>query len=149
MFRKSLLTLGCLGVALLAIAQEPKSAPAATRTLKVKLSYTGTGTVDEKHQIIVFLFDTPDFVQGNGIPIGTKSAKAKNETVSFTDITTSPVYIVATYDPSGGYDGASGPPPSGSSIGLHASSGQPDPIKIEPGKTVEIELTFDDTIKMP
>ena len=27
------------------------------RTLKVKLHYTGSGTVDEKHKIITFLFD--------------------------------------------------------------------------------------------
>jgi hypothetical protein len=46
--------LGCLA------AQEkaPEKAP-APRTLKVKLNYTGSGTVDEKHKIIVFVFDTP------------------------------------------------------------------------------------------
>jgi hypothetical protein len=27
--------------------------------------------------------------------------------------------------------------------------GTPEPIKIDPGKTVEIELAFDDTAKMP
>src|ERR1017187_8142118 len=43
----------------------PEKAPAG-RTLKVKLKYTGPGTVDEKHKIFVFVFDTPDFVHRSG-----------------------------------------------------------------------------------
>ena len=31
---------------------------AATRTLKVNVKYTGSGTVDDKHKIQVFLFDS-------------------------------------------------------------------------------------------
>jgi hypothetical protein len=42
----------------------------------------------------------------------------------------SPVHVSAVYDPAEGYDGRSGPPPSG-------------------GKTLEIEPAFDDTAKMP
>jgi hypothetical protein len=47
-------------------------------------------------------------------------------------------------------DGQSGPPPSGSSLGLYSTSpGEPAPLKLEDGKTVEIDLTFDDSAKMP
>jgi len=123
---------------------------AATRTLKVKLHYNGSGTVDDKHKIQVFLFDTPDFVQGNAMPTGMKMAAAKDETVTFTDISGSPVYAVAVYDPTGGYDGQSGPPPSGSSLGMYTKEPPaPAPINIDAGKTVEIDLPFDDSAKMP
>jgi hypothetical protein len=123
---------------------------AAPRSLKVKLHYTGSGTVDDKHKIQVFMFDSPDFTQGNAMPTGTKIAASKDETVTFGDIAGSPVYIVAVYDPTGGYDGESGPPPSGSSLGMYSKEPPaPAPINIDPGKTAEIELPFDDAVKMP
>jgi hypothetical protein len=123
---------------------------AATRTLKVKVNYTGSGTVDDKHKIQVFLFDSPDFVQGNAMPTGMQMTASKNGSVTFSDIAGSPVYAAGIYDPTGGYDGASGPPPSGSSAGLYTKEPpKPEPINIDAGKTVEIDLPFDDTTKMP
>lgn len=129
---------------------KPEEKQAATRTLKVKLAYSGAGAVDEKHKIFLFLFDSADFVQGGVMPIGAKSAAAKDETVTFADLTVSPVFVAVSYDPKGEYDGVSGPPPSGSSMGMYSKTpGTPEPVKIEPGKTVQIELAFDDTAKMP
>jgi hypothetical protein len=123
---------------------------AATRTLKVNVKYTGSGTVDDKHKIQVFLFDSPDFMQGNAMPTGMQMTAAKDGTVTFSDIGSSPVYTAAIYDPKGEYDGASGPPPSGSSAGLYTKEPpKPAPISIDAGKTVEVDLPFDDTIKMP
>ncbi len=136
--------LGCLA------AQEkaPEKAP-APRTLKVKLNYTGTGTVDEKHKILVFVFDSPDFMQGNAMPVGTEATGSKTGTVTFPDLASSPVYVTAVFDPTGQYEGMSAPR-SGSSLGLYGKTpGTPDPIKIEPGATAEVELAFDDTAKMP
>jgi hypothetical protein len=143
---------GMLLVTLLPLAaQQPKpEEKAAPRTLKVKLNYTGTGTVDDKHKIIVFLFDSPDFMQGGVMPFATQSASAKDATVTFADLAVSPVFAVAVYDPTGAYDGESGPPPSGSSAGMYTKTpGQPEPIAIEPGKTAEVELAFDDSFKVP
>lgn len=149
-----------MGTALLAVlaqaaqdkpkeSQEKAKAP-APRTLKVKLNYTGTGTVDAKHPIFVFLFDTADFTGGGVMPIGSQGASAKDGVVTFTDLIASPVYAVACYDPTGGYDGVSGPPPSGSSTGMYMKEpGIPAPIPIEEGKTAEVELTFDDSFKTP
>ncbi len=146
------LTAGMLVLALaplVAQQSKPEEKP-APRTLKIKLNYTGTGTVDSKHPIILFLFDSPDFVQGGVMPFASQSAQAKNETVTFSDLSTSPVYAVAVFDPTGGYDGQSGPPPSGSSMGMYSKTpGTPEPIKVDPGKTIEVELAFDDTAKMP
>src|ERR671927_128852 len=76
-----------------------------SRRLQVKLHYTGAGTVDEKHKIFAVLFDTPNFTSNGGgaIPIMLKAATAKDEMVAFSDVTTSPVYAAASYDPSGNY----------------------------------------------
>ena len=140
------------GLIALAFAFQPSRAQdkAAGRTLKVKLRYTGSGTVDDKHKIFVFMFDSPDFVQGNAMPIGSQQTGHKEETVTFAGIDKSPVYIVAAYDPAGGYDGQSGPPPTGSSIGLYTKEPpKPEPITIDQGKTGEVDLPFDDSVKMP
>ena len=139
---------GCVAAQDKAPEKAPARAP-APRTLKVKLNYTGTGTVDEKHKIIVFLFDSPEFMQGNAMPVGMQAAAAKTGAVTFSDIASSPVYVTAVYDPTGEYEGMSAPP-SGSSMGLYSKTpGTPEPVRIEPGQTAEIELAFDDTAKMP
>jgi hypothetical protein len=130
--------------------QSARAQDKSSRTLKVKLHYTGSGTVDDKHKIFVFMFDSPDFTQGNVMPIGSQTAAGKDETVTFSAIDKSPVYIVAAFDPSGGYDGQSGPPPTGSSLGMYSKQPpQPEPIAIDQGKTVQVDLPFDDTAKMP
>jgi hypothetical protein len=116
-----------------------------------EVKYSGLGTVDEKRRIILFLFDSPDFVQSaaNAMPIDAQSASAKDATVSFPDISTSPVYLVAVYDPTGSYEGMSAPP-SGAIVGVYAKApNQPEPIKVEAGKTAEIDLAFDDSIRIP
>ncbi len=151
--RKYLLLAVALFVAPLVYGQQNNNQNKApnTRVLKVKLNYTGSGQVDAKHKIFVVLFDSPDFATGGGTPpIGVKSATAKDETVTFADLGTSPVYVAASYDSSGNYDGESGPPPSGASLGMYQKTpGTPAPIEIEPGKTVQVELAFDDSSKMP
>lgn len=151
--KRLLFAAGLLGVTcMVATAQQPKpeEKPATTRTLKAKLNYTGAGTVDEKHKIFLFVFDSPDFMQGGSMPVGFGSASAKDGTVTITDLAVSPIYIAVAYDPTGGYDGQSGPPPSGASMGVYAKTpGTPEPVKIDPGKTAEITVAFDDSFKMP
>jgi hypothetical protein len=118
--------------------------------LQVKLNYTGAGKVDDAHKIFVFLFDSPDFMQGNVMPIASQAATAKDQTISFSDLSAATVYIVAAFDPKGEYDGMSGPPPSGSSLGLYCKEpGKPAPTALEAGKTARVDLPFDDTAKMP
>jgi hypothetical protein len=123
---------------------------AGTRTLKVKLHYTGAGRVDDQHKIFVVLFDSPEFTKGEGAPpFAMKSATAKDKTVTFSDFTISPVYAAASYDPTGHYDGRSGPPPSGSSLGMYSKTpGIPEPINVKAGTPVQIEIALDDSVKM-
>ena len=143
---------GLLALALTAVAaaqEKPAEKKSEPRTLKVKVNYTGSGQVDAKHPIFVFVFDTPVFSE-NAMPIGAGTTAAKDGTVTITDLSASPVYVVAAYDPQGAYDGQSGPPPSGSSMGVYSKNPpEPEPVKIEPGATVQIELPFDDSAKMP
>jgi hypothetical protein len=116
-------------------------------TVRVKVHYTGAGAVDEKHKILVFLFDTPDFVRGGQVPFAKMDATKKSATVAFSDVSKSPAYVTAVYDPKGAYDG--GPPPVGASLGMYSkTSGEPGPVKVEAGKTVSVEVNFDDTVKM-
>lgn len=148
--KRSLFLFGMLGaVCVAAAATQAKTEEKTARTLTVKVNYTGAGTVDDKHRIFLFVFDSPDFVQGNAMPIGGTSASSKTESVEITGLNASPVYVVASYTPDGSYDGQSGPPPAGSSLGMYSKTpGTPEPVKIEPGKAASIELAFDDNYKM-
>jgi len=122
---------------------------AAGNSFKVNVHYTGSGTVDDKHKILVFLFDSPEFIHGQGMPFTNQGVSSKDGSVTFSNVAQSPVYVSAVYDPSGNYDGQSGPPPTGASLGLYAKTpGEPAPVTLEAGKTVEIGLSFDDSYKM-
>ena len=127
-------------------AQEKAPAP---RSVKINVHYTGTGTVDDKHPILVFLFDSPDFINGQVIPFATQRVTSKSTSTTFSDVSKSPVYVSTVYDPSGAYEGQSAPP-SGSSLGMYTTNGKdPGAVNAEPGKTAEIDLSFDDSVKMP
>jgi hypothetical protein len=122
----------------------------AGSTLVVEVSYTGSGTVDASHKIIVALWDTAEFVKdGTSVaPIATKRIASKSGAATFQSVQKSPSYISMGYDPSGQWDGESGPPPSGTSLGLYSKQpGTPAPIELKPGKTTKIAGTFDDSFK--
>ncbi len=117
------------------------------RTLQVQLHYTGSGTVDETHKIVVALWYEPE---PGGPPVAVQSTTSKDGTVTFSDIQKVPAYVSAAYDPTGKWDGESGPPPSGSSLGMYSKAPpKPEPIDISPGKTAKVTISFDDTAKMP
>lgn len=121
---------------------------AAGRTLKVNVHYTGSIPVDDTHKVFVFLFSSTEFMQGNGSPIATQATALKDDTLTFSDLTDSPVYLAVVIDPSGTYN-AQSQPPAGSSTAVYGKEPNvPDPINIEPGKTSEISITFDDTHRM-
>lgn len=128
-------------------AQDAKSVN-NNRTLKVQLHYTGNGKVDEKHKIFVFVFDTPDFTHGDAAPVDTHEAVGKDEEVTFSNVSQSPVYAALIYDPNGEYDGQSAPP-SGVTVAMYSKTpGVPEPISIDSGKAVEVTIAFDDSHKL-
>ena len=121
----------------------------AASKLEVHLNYTGSGTVDDKHKIYVVLWDSPEFVTGEVTPVELQASSTQKGTVTFSDVKKVPAYLSAVYDSKGEWDGQSGPPPEGSSLGLYSKSpGKPEPIDIKPGKTATIQLSFGDSIKM-
>lgn len=118
-------------------------------SLRVRVHYKGSGTVDEKHKILVFLFDSPEFHRGGVMPFAVMGTSSKDGTVMFDDVAKSPVYVGTVYDPSGKYGEQQGPPPAGASLGMYSKTpGEPAPVSIEVEKIASIELPFDDTVKM-
>ena len=122
---------------------------AAAQGLQVQLHYTGAGTVDATHKMFVGLWDSPDF-HGGGPPADVQSASSKDGTVTFSHVGTAPVYVTVAFDQTGQWDGASGPPPSGTSVGMYSKAPpKPDPISVTPGKVTKVTISFDDTSKVP
>ena len=131
-----------LGGALLAPAQQEGL------TLQVQLHYTGSGTVDAGHKIFVALWDSADL--SGGPPTEVKSATTKNATVTFSNVKKVPAFVSAAFDPTGQWDGASGPPPTGASLGMYSKAPpKPDPIDIKPGTIAKVTITFNDAAKVP
>jgi hypothetical protein len=134
---------------LLAAAPNAVSQDSSARSkLKVHVTYSGTGTVDEKHKVYVVLWDSPDFVTQGSMPVEIQSTASKDGTVTFEDVKKTPAYISSVYDAGGTWD-AQSPPPDGCSLGLYSKTpGKPEPVDLKPGDTTTIELTFDDSVKM-
>ena len=145
MDRRSFMLSGTVLMSALTARAQDKSSK-----LEVQVTYTGSGTVDEAHKVYVVLWDNPNFVteEAGSPPVDLKGISSKSAAAQFDNVQTNPVYVSMVYDPSGKWD-ASSPPPAGSSLGVYAKEpGKPAPIPIEPGKTVKISATFDDSFKM-
>lgn len=139
----------CLGVLLTVPRGGAFQAATPASTLEVHLNYKGAGTVDDKHKLYAVLWDSPDFVSGQAMPVELQSSADKHGALTFSNVKASPAYVSAVYDSKGEWDGQSGPPPEGSPLGLYSKTpGKPEPIDVKPGKTVSVELSFDDTVKM-
>jgi hypothetical protein len=117
--------------------------------VQVNATYTGAGTVDEKHKVYVVLWDTADFVKGEGsAPVAIESISSKSGTVTFDGVKKTPAYVSAVYDSSGQWN-AQSTPPDGASLGLYSKGpGAPEPVNLQSGKTAKIDLAFDDSVKM-
>src|SRR5262245_1696061 len=84
-------------VAVDAAAQTPPAQTAAVNNVTGTVNSTGKGVVDANHAITVFLFSTPE-INAQSRPLGAPQVTQKNgATVTFTNVTTTPVYIVAIY----------------------------------------------------
>jgi len=139
--------LGVLGSAI----TNARQATGQSSTVQVQVNYTGSGAVDEKHKIWVQLWNSPDFMSGSsGPPMQEQSTSSKTGTVTFTNVQKPVVYVSAAYDPNGQWDGMSGPPPAGSSLGIYSQEpGKPAPVKLTPGTTSKALVSFNDAVKMP
>jgi hypothetical protein len=165
MYRKIALAWAFVVVCVLTLAPANSKAASEQRTLKVKLNYTGTERVDQRHKIYVLVFDANPFtskslidVTGVAAPpapeagvchiLRRETASGKNQTLTFKGLGPS-VYAMAFLDKTGAYDPHEDPP-SGSPMGIYGkAAGNADPIALKEGKAVGITLTFDDSHKTP
>ena len=123
---------------------KPPPPPAATNDVSVTISYTGKGVVDPKHPIILFLFTEPNPGAGSQ-PIAAPETATKNgATVTFKNVTASPVYIAAVYSEKGDYTGVGGPPPPGTPIGMYQKDAKSPPTPVTPGPKTRVKMTFSD-----
>ena len=142
--------LGFSGFALLALtavdaaAQTPAAQTPPANNITVTVNYTGKGVVDANHAITVFLFASPD-LHAQSSPITGQTLVKNGGSVTFTNVTTTPVYIVAVYSEAGGYVGRGGPPPAGTPIAHYRTAPKSPPAAVKPGPKVAVKMTFNDS----
>ena len=114
-------------------------------TVKVMVNYKGKGTVDAKHRVWVWVFNSPDIGPGS-MPIAEASIDANGAVATFEGIDAERVWIAAAFDETGSMSG-NAPPPSGSPVGIFTG---PDgaPKSVVPGEPAVV-LTFDDSFRLP
>jgi hypothetical protein len=129
----------------LATTVGPVAEVGAAGDVAVTVTYKGKGTVDQTHEIWVFLFPSPEIAGAR--PIATEVVRKNGGTATFTGITQSPVYIRTVYDEKGDYDGFSGPPPAGTPIGQYSKDAKTI-APVTPGPGAKIKMAFSDAVRM-
>jgi len=138
--RKLLAT--CLAIAGLTMLGSASVIPVQSGDVSVTVTYKGKGPVDDKHQILVFLFDHP-IPTAESRPLALQTVVKNGGTATFKSVSTSPVYVTLVYDEKSNYDGRSGPPPAGTPVSQYQKAGKPVPVT--PGAGTKVTATFDDT----
>ena len=118
------------------------------KTIKLKVTCEGSGEVNATSAIYVAAWDTPN-IQGGAFPIGGQVVVENGGVASFENLSAATIYLTALYVP-GGWDQVSAPP-SGTSVGVYNPDAgfAPGAVEVGDGETVEVELSFDDTILLP
>jgi hypothetical protein len=129
-------------------APQGAAASAATgqQSLSVTVKYTGKGVVDASHDLLIALLPTPT-VSSDSRPLAMLPVTKNGGVASFTNVTSSPVYVLAVYDDKGTWDAQAGPPPAGTPIGWYMAPKTSVPAPVKPGAKVTISLTFDGSKK--
>jgi hypothetical protein len=120
---------------------KPAAAKPAASDVAVTVTYKGKGTVDANHQLIAWLFTDPA-ITADSRPIATMSTAKNGDTLTFKDVSATPVYVFVAFDRQGGYDGRSGPPPAGTPTALYGKNGAAAPVK---AGGAPLKITFDDS----
>ena len=142
------------GIAAVALMFSPllfaQDKPAHSGKLAVSIQYTGQGTVDKDHRIWIWLFDNPDSSSWvNTPPLAVGQLSENGAAFNFSELPKE-VYIAMAFDEKGGYDGTSGPPPSGTHIGIYGMASGGSPAAVETGaEDKELKTSFDDSMRMP
>jgi hypothetical protein len=141
----ALAMLGVLGILTSGSARAGQAA--ASGKLNVVLNYTGSGAVDQNHRIWIWLFDTPN-ISTDSEPIATGVVSSNGAAYKFVGLPKA-VYIAAAYDEKGGYDGTSGPPPSGTPYTIYGGGSGAAAAVPTGGDDASVTVSFDDTLRIP
>jgi hypothetical protein len=114
--------------------------------LNLTVTYKGKGTVDDTHEIFVWVFDNPN-ISGSSQPIAAGVLKKNGGAVKFTDLAATPVYVAVAYDDKGDYDGQSAPPP-GTPVAVYSTDGTGTAAPIDVKEPAQVSMTFDDSYRM-
>ena len=119
------------------------------RSVKVTVTYQGSGEVSGDHAIYLSVWDSPDFGGATAQPLATLVVQENGGAVTFESLTASPVYVTALYDEQGGWDQLS--VPSGMPAGAYSTDGfgTPAAVEVSNSQTAEITLAFDDAFRLP
>ena len=115
------------------------------RTLKVTVNYTGNDEVSATNAVFVSVWTSPPVGDATGLLSG-EVVRENGATVTFENLTASPVYLVAFYDTQGDGIIASGMPFGAYGVDAY---GAPSAIVVGDSQTVEVEISFDDTLRIP
>ena len=127
--------------------QAPAAAAAAgQQNLTVTVKYTGKGVVDASHDVLVALLPGPQ-VGPQSRPLQMQSVTKNGGVATFTNVGSSPVYVLAVYDDKGTYDYQAGPPPAGTPMGWYMAPKTTVPAPVTPGAKATVALTFDGSKK--
>jgi hypothetical protein len=141
----ALAMLGVLGIFTSGNARAGQAAESGK--LSVVLNYTGSGAVDQNHRIWIWLFDTPN-ISTESEPIATGVVSSNGGAYKFIGLPKD-VYIAAAYDEKGGYDGTSGPPPSGTPYTIYGGGSGAATAVPTGGDTASVAVSFDDALRIP
>jgi len=134
----------CVAVAGLTASGTAAVIPVRVGDVVVTATYNGKGPVDDKHAILVFLFDYPN-PNAERPPLMVQAITKNGGTATFKSVTANPVYVTLVYDEKSSYDGRTGPPPLGTPIGAYSKAGKPVPVV--PGADAKVTVGFDDTVR--
>jgi hypothetical protein len=129
----------------LAAALPLAAASGAPDAITVRVTYTGVGPVDSRHDLQVFIFDDPE-IGRSSVALDFSRLPENRGTVEFRHVTTDPVFVAVAYNASGDYDGATGPPPAGTPIAIYRIGKRSAAAPVHPGDSIAIE--FDGSTQM-
>ena len=119
-------------------------------SLEVVVTYTGQdGEVSSDNPLVVVIFDTANMMQA--APIAQEVVTENGGTVSFSNLTVSPVYVAGIYDTHGTATDSPAPPP-GSPAAQYVRAGgsfAASPVELTEGETTKIALQITDLFRMP
>ena len=107
------------------------------------VNYTGSGSVDADHKIIVVIYDQPDLDMQHRI--GMRMLTENGGTATFTDITADTVYLFALYAQHGA-SGAGGPDPR-SPVAVYGESVE-SPQAIHLDETSKVTFRFVESLRL-